>query len=225
MTLTRVFVIISISLSLEGLVYVFRAGEIDISLLPYPAVLILTSILTMVALGHYQKNSVVTENDLLIDSYAKTDRLLAKKLLFKREAEDDLAIEEARIRRIALEVAADLKVEEARDRRIIKETQEDKQIEHARDRRLYKENEEDMGIKKDKEQRLMNDRINREIKKDNLQQELKTRVRREMEAEYKEDKEYIEYLAYKNAKENKEDKRKVGPKLNKKDKDQGRTIN
>ncbi len=113
--------IISISLSLEGLVYVFRAGEIDISLLPYPAVLILTSILTMVALGHYQKNSVVTENDLLIDSYAKTDRLLAKKLLFKRETEDDLAIEEARIRRIALEVADDLKVEEARDRRIIGE--------------------------------------------------------------------------------------------------------
>lgn len=54
-TLTKIFVIISITVSLEGLVYIFKAGESDISLLPYPAVLVLTGVLAMLALGVFQK--------------------------------------------------------------------------------------------------------------------------------------------------------------------------
>jgi hypothetical protein len=60
-TLTKIFVIISIALSLEGLVYIFKAGAKDITLLPYPALLIVTAILSMVGLGLYQKLSVWTE--------------------------------------------------------------------------------------------------------------------------------------------------------------------
>lgn len=54
-TLKKMFVIISIAISLEGLVYIFKAGTSgDISLLLYPAVVILTSVLAMVGLGIYQ---------------------------------------------------------------------------------------------------------------------------------------------------------------------------
>lgn len=42
-TLTKIFVIISIAVSLEGLVYIFKAGTKDVSLLPYPAVLIVSN--------------------------------------------------------------------------------------------------------------------------------------------------------------------------------------
>jgi hypothetical protein len=48
------FVIISIAISLEGLVYIFKAGAEDISLLLYPALVIVTSVLAMVGLGLYQ---------------------------------------------------------------------------------------------------------------------------------------------------------------------------
>jgi putative exporter of polyketide antibiotics len=62
-TLTKIFVIISIAVSLEGLVYIFKAGTEDISLLPYAASLIVTAILAMVGLGIYQKLSIRTEKE------------------------------------------------------------------------------------------------------------------------------------------------------------------
>lgn len=54
-TLTKIFVIISITVSLEGLVYIFKAGERDITLLPYPAVLVVAGVFSMLALGIFQK--------------------------------------------------------------------------------------------------------------------------------------------------------------------------
>ena len=62
-TLTKIFVIISIALSLEGLVYIFKAGAKDIRLLPYPALLIITAVLSMVGLGVYQKLSLRVEKE------------------------------------------------------------------------------------------------------------------------------------------------------------------
>ena len=62
-TLTKIFVIISIALSLEGLVYIFKAGAKDITLLPYPALLIVTAVLSMVGLGVYQKLSMRVEKE------------------------------------------------------------------------------------------------------------------------------------------------------------------
>ena len=55
-TLKKMFVIISIAISLEGLVYIFKAGAEDISLLLYPSLVIITSVLAMVGLGLYQFN-------------------------------------------------------------------------------------------------------------------------------------------------------------------------
>lgn len=60
-TLTKIFVIISIAVSLEGLVYIFKAGTKDVSLLPYPALLIVVSVLAIIGLGVYQKLSIKTE--------------------------------------------------------------------------------------------------------------------------------------------------------------------
>ncbi|MGQ3684254.1 MAG: hypothetical protein ACUBOA_04465 [Candidatus Loosdrechtia sp.] len=62
-TLTKIFVIISIAVCLEGLVYIFKAGTEDISLLPYAASLIFTAILAMVGLGLYQRLSIKTEKE------------------------------------------------------------------------------------------------------------------------------------------------------------------
>ncbi|MDR4508660.1 MAG: hypothetical protein MRJ65_10575 [Candidatus Brocadiaceae bacterium] len=62
-TLTKIFVIISIAVSLEGLVYIFKAGAKDVSLLPYPAILVLVAVFAMVGLGVYQKLSVKTEKE------------------------------------------------------------------------------------------------------------------------------------------------------------------
>ena len=53
-TLKKMFVIISIAISLEGLVYIFKAGAEDISLLIYPSVVILSSVAAMIGLGIYQ---------------------------------------------------------------------------------------------------------------------------------------------------------------------------
>jgi hypothetical protein len=121
MTLTRVFVIISISLSLEGLVYVFRAGEIDISLLPYPALLVITSILTMVGLGHYQKNSVSTENELIADIYMKIDRDTKHRLSKKKEVEEDLKAETSRVFLKNKREKEEEKIKANEDHRILKE--------------------------------------------------------------------------------------------------------
>lgn len=64
-TITKIMVIISIAVSMEGLVYIFKAGTKDVSLLIYPAFLILCSVLVIVGLGIYQRlSSVIEEKDL-----------------------------------------------------------------------------------------------------------------------------------------------------------------
>lgn len=60
-TITKIMTIISIAVSIEGLVYIFKAGTKDLQLLLYPAVLIFVSSLSIVALGIYQKLSVGVE--------------------------------------------------------------------------------------------------------------------------------------------------------------------
>ena len=51
----NIYVLIIISVGLEGLVFLFKAGLENISLPPYPAVIILASVLALVGLGIYQK--------------------------------------------------------------------------------------------------------------------------------------------------------------------------
>jgi uncharacterized membrane protein len=61
-TITKIMVIISIAVSIEGLVYIFKAGSKDLQLLVYPAALIFVSSLSIVALGIYQKLSFSVES-------------------------------------------------------------------------------------------------------------------------------------------------------------------
>jgi hypothetical protein len=60
-TITKIIVIITIAVSIEGLVYIFKAGTKDITLLLYPALLIVVSAILIVALGVYQKLSATIE--------------------------------------------------------------------------------------------------------------------------------------------------------------------
>ncbi|KHE91758.1 MAG: hypothetical protein SCABRO_02500, partial [Candidatus Scalindua brodae] len=60
-TITKIIVIITIAVSIEGLVYIFKAGTKDLTLLLYPALLILVSAVLIVALGLYQKLSATIE--------------------------------------------------------------------------------------------------------------------------------------------------------------------
>ena len=60
-TITKIIVIIAIAVSIEGLVYVFKAGTKDLTLLLYPSLLIVVSALLIVALGVYQKLSATIE--------------------------------------------------------------------------------------------------------------------------------------------------------------------
>ncbi len=60
-TITKIIVIITIAVSIEGLVFIFKAGTKDLSLLMYPALLIGVSAILVVALGIYQKLSVTIE--------------------------------------------------------------------------------------------------------------------------------------------------------------------
>ena len=60
-TLTKIIVIITIAVSIEGLVYIFKAGTKDLTLLLYPALLIMVSAVLIVALGVYQKLSATIE--------------------------------------------------------------------------------------------------------------------------------------------------------------------
>lgn len=60
-TITKIIVIITIAVSIEGLVYIFKAGMNDLSLLVYPALLIFASSILIVALGIYQKLSAMIE--------------------------------------------------------------------------------------------------------------------------------------------------------------------
>ncbi len=65
-TLTKIMVIVAIAVSIEALVYIFKAGSKDLKLLVYPASLIVTVVLLIVGLGFYQKlsiNSESTENE------------------------------------------------------------------------------------------------------------------------------------------------------------------
>ncbi|PLY04184.1 MAG: hypothetical protein C0625_17110 [Arcobacter sp.] len=60
-TLTKIMTIIAIAVSVEGLVYIFKAGTEDIKLLIYPAILIITSVIVIIGLGIYQKLSYSVE--------------------------------------------------------------------------------------------------------------------------------------------------------------------
>ncbi|MBN2864899.1 MAG: hypothetical protein JXK16_02715 [Thiotrichales bacterium] len=60
-TITKIMVIIAIAVSIEGLVYIFNAGTKDLTLLLYPALLIVVSAILIVALGIYQKLSATIE--------------------------------------------------------------------------------------------------------------------------------------------------------------------
>lgn len=60
-TVTKLFVITSIAAGMEGLVYIFKAGNKDLTLLVYPGLLILLSSISIVCLGIYQKLSISVE--------------------------------------------------------------------------------------------------------------------------------------------------------------------
>ncbi|MFT6908987.1 MAG: hypothetical protein ACJAS1_005694 [Oleiphilaceae bacterium] len=60
-TITKIIVIITIAVSIEGLVFIFKAGTKDVSLLLYPGLLIIVSAILIVALGVYQKLSATIE--------------------------------------------------------------------------------------------------------------------------------------------------------------------
>ncbi len=65
-TLTKIMVIVAIAVSIEALVYIFKAGAKDLRLLVFPSLLIVTVVLLIVGLGIYQKlsiNSESTENE------------------------------------------------------------------------------------------------------------------------------------------------------------------
>ena len=64
-TITRFMVVISIALSLEGLVGVFEAGNSNMTEVVYPIAIVICAILVLVALGFYQRFSVETEIKLL----------------------------------------------------------------------------------------------------------------------------------------------------------------
>ncbi|MCJ7499880.1 hypothetical protein MUP29_06450, partial [bacterium] len=60
-TITKIIAIITIAVSIEGLVFTFKAGTEDLTLLLYPALLIVVSAILIVALGVYQKLSATIE--------------------------------------------------------------------------------------------------------------------------------------------------------------------
>lgn len=62
-TLTKIIVIITIAVSIEGLVYIFKAGTDSMTLLLYPAGLLFVSAILIVALGIYQKLSATIEQE------------------------------------------------------------------------------------------------------------------------------------------------------------------
>lgn len=62
-TLTKIIVIITIAVSIEGLVYIFKAGTDSMALLIYPAWLLFVSAILIVSLGVYQKLSATIERE------------------------------------------------------------------------------------------------------------------------------------------------------------------
>ena len=73
-TITKIIVIISIAVSIEGLVYIFKAGTENLELLVYPATLIFVSSVSIVALGIYQKLSISVEQKADTDVPANGDK-------------------------------------------------------------------------------------------------------------------------------------------------------
>lgn len=59
--LTKIMVIVAIAVSIEGLIYILKAGAKDITLLIYPSILLLTAVFIMVGLSLYQKISLQAE--------------------------------------------------------------------------------------------------------------------------------------------------------------------
>lgn len=57
-TLTKIMTIISIAVSIEGIIYIFKAGLKDLSLLVYPSLLIITSMIIIVGMAYYQKLNI-----------------------------------------------------------------------------------------------------------------------------------------------------------------------
>jgi len=60
-TMTKIIVIISIAVGIEGLVYIFKAGIQDVRLLLYPAALVVISVILIVGLGVFQRLSLAAE--------------------------------------------------------------------------------------------------------------------------------------------------------------------
>ncbi len=56
-------VILSIAVGIEGLVFIFKAGIQDITLLVYPTTLVLAAVVLIVGLGVYQKLSATVEKE------------------------------------------------------------------------------------------------------------------------------------------------------------------
>lgn len=63
-TVTKIMVILSIAVGIEGLVYLFQAGLEDIQLLIYPAILLLVSVVILVGLGYFQKLAISNEKSI-----------------------------------------------------------------------------------------------------------------------------------------------------------------
>ena len=64
-TLTRFMVVITIALSLEGLIGVFEAGNKDITGVMFPIAIVICALLVLMGLGVYQRLSVRSEEILL----------------------------------------------------------------------------------------------------------------------------------------------------------------
>ncbi len=60
-TLNKILVIVTIAVSIEGLIYIFKAGAEDVSFLVYPAFLIITAVILIIGLGFYQLLSIKAE--------------------------------------------------------------------------------------------------------------------------------------------------------------------
>ena len=54
-SLTKIITIVAIAISVEGLIFIFKAGSEDISLLIYPALLIASALFVVIGLGLYKK--------------------------------------------------------------------------------------------------------------------------------------------------------------------------
>jgi hypothetical protein len=53
--LSKFIIIVSVAVSLEALVFIFNAGKTDITLLIYPAFLLITVSFLVISLGLYHK--------------------------------------------------------------------------------------------------------------------------------------------------------------------------